>query len=133
MGRHIIGYEVQKVRAVLNWFAAENAKMSAAPPIGIAGYNEGGLIAFYTSAIDQRVDVTLVSGYFTERNKVWSEPIYRNVFGLLEQFGDAEIASLISPRILIIEHSSVGLRCFTARNPLRTSLSRTDVTAVSAV
>ena len=107
MGRHIIGYEVQKVRAVLNWFAAENAKNSDQPPIGIAGYNEGGLIAFYTAAIDQRVQATLVSGYFTERNKVWSEPIYRNVFGLLEQFGDAEIASLISPRTLIIEHSSV--------------------------
>ena len=46
----------------------------------------------------------LVSGYFDSRQKVWQEPIYRNVFGLLEQFGDAEIASLIAPRALVIEH-----------------------------
>ena len=108
MGRHIIGYEVQKVRAILNWFSAENAKTPNPPAIGIAGYNEGVLIAFYTAAIDQRVQATLVSGYFNARDKVWSEPIYRNVFGLLEQFGDAEIASLISPRTLVIEHSNIN-------------------------
>jgi cephalosporin-C deacetylase-like acetyl esterase len=34
---------------------------------------------------------------------VWQEPIYRNVFGLLDQFGDAEVASMIAPRPLIIE------------------------------
>src|SRR5262249_41018043 len=44
-----------------------------------------------------------VSGYFQPREQLWSEPIYRNVFGLLQQFGDAEIASLIAPRSLVIE------------------------------
>ena len=43
------------------------------------------------------------NGYFQPREALWREPIYRNVFGLLEQFGDAEIASLIAPRALIIE------------------------------
>ena len=107
MGRHIIGYEVQKVLAVVDWFAAENAKQPIAAPITVAGYHEGGLIAFYSAALDTRIQVALVSGYFTERNRVWEEPIYRNVFGLLEQFGDAEIASLISPRALVIEHSEI--------------------------
>src|SRR5207248_579805 len=41
------------------------------------------------------------------RQSIWQEPIYRNVFGLLEEFGDAEIASLIAPRPLIVEHSAV--------------------------
>ncbi|MBC8325786.1 MAG: hypothetical protein H8E27_09205 [Verrucomicrobia subdivision 3 bacterium] len=107
MGRHIIGFEVQKVLAVVDWFAAENAKQPIAVPIGVAGYHEGGLIAFYSAALDSRIQTTLVSGYFSERNRVWEEPIYRNVFGLLEQFGDAEIASLISPRGLVIEHSTI--------------------------
>jgi dienelactone hydrolase len=107
MGRHIIGYEVLKVQAIINWFAAENSKIPDPPAIGIAGYHEGGLIAFYAAALDQRIQATLVSGYFNERNRVWEEPIYRNVFGLLEQFGDAEIASLISPRSLVIEHSEI--------------------------
>src|SRR5262249_36050956 len=32
---------------------------------------------------------------------------YRNVWGLLREFGDAEVASLILPRTLLIEHSPV--------------------------
>jgi hypothetical protein len=33
--------------------------------------------------------------------------MYRNVFGLLDEFGDAELASLIAPRSLVIEASRV--------------------------
>ena len=66
--------------------------------IGVAGYSEGGLIAFYAAAVDKRIDAVLVSGYFNSRQRVWDEPIYRNVWGLLSEFGDAEIASLIAPR-----------------------------------
>src|SRR5439155_27135652 len=66
---------------------------------------EGGLIAFYAAALDTRIDAALVSGYFCPRQRVWQEPIYRNVFGLLEEFGDAEIASLIAPRSLVVEYS----------------------------
>ena len=107
MGRHIIGYEVQKVQAVVDWFAKENAKIPDPPLIGIAGYHEGGLLALFSAALDQRIQTTLVSGYYSERNRVWEEPIYRNVFGHLEQFGDAEIASMISPRSLIVEHAEI--------------------------
>jgi len=108
MGRHIIGYEVQKVLAAVDWFESENLKLPAAvsrPKVGVAGYAEGGLIAFYAAALDTRIHATLVSGYFGSRQRVWEEPIYRNVFGLLREFGDAEIASLIAPRFLQIEHS----------------------------
>ena len=62
MGRHIIGYEVLKVQAIINWFAAENSKIPDPPAIGVAGYHEGGLIAFYAAALDQRIQATLVSG-----------------------------------------------------------------------
>jgi dienelactone hydrolase len=110
MGRHLIGYEVQKVLAAIDWFKAETNSASGltdAPSlIGAAGYGEGALIAFYAAALDPRIQVTLVSGYFTSRQRVWEEPIYHNVFGLLREFGDAEIASLIAPRALIIEHSA---------------------------
>ena len=53
-----------------------------------------------------RIDVALVSGYFGPRESVWQEPLYRNVWGLLHEFGDAEIASLIAPRRLVIERSA---------------------------
>lgn len=101
VGRHIIGYEVQKVLAAIDWFASEEG--TAHVPIGVMGYGEGGLIAFYSAALDSRIDATLVSGYFQERENAWTEPIYRNLWGLVSEFGDAEIASLIVPRVLIIE------------------------------
>jgi dienelactone hydrolase len=102
MGRHVIGYEAQIAMAGVDWL---RQKQGDRMKIGICGYAEGGLIAFYTAAIDPRINAALVSGYFDSREKVWAEPIYRNVWSLLREFGDAEIASLILPRGLVIEHS----------------------------
>jgi len=101
MGRHIIGYEVQKVRAAVDWIKSVNPRAS----VGVAGYAEGGLIAFYAAAAATRIDAALVSGYFDSRQAIGSEPIYRNIWGLLEEFGDAEIATLIAPRGLVVEMS----------------------------
>ena len=63
----------------------------------------------YSSALDTRIEASWISGYFGPRNEVWKEPVYRNVWGLLVEFGDAEIASLIAPRSLVIESASVPL------------------------
>jgi len=104
MGRHIIGYEVQKVLAAVDWFQHKNGGRGK---IGVAGYAEGGLIALYAAAADTRIDAALVSGYFNTRQEIWSEPIYRNVWALLHEFGDAELATLIAPRSLTIEYSRV--------------------------
>jgi dienelactone hydrolase len=101
LGRHIIGYEVQKVLAAVDWF--RRAGRAAGRKIGVAGYGEGGLLALYSAAIDPRIDAALVSGYFRSRQQLWREPIYRNVWGLLEEFGDAELASMVAPRTLIVE------------------------------
>ena len=103
LGRHIIGYEVQKILAAADCFRGEGGSQK----IGLAGYGEGGLIALYAAALDMHINAVLVSGYFDSRQRVWEEPIYRNVFGLLTEFGDAEIATLVAPRNLIIEYSRV--------------------------
>ncbi len=100
LGRHIIGYEVQKVLAGIDCLKQDNL---AQLPVGVAGYGEGGLLALYAAALDPRIDVALVSGYFDARESLWQEPIYRNVQGLLDQFGDAELAAMIAPRALVIE------------------------------
>ena len=107
VGRHIIGYEVQKVLAAVDWFAAENQRQGVTIPIGVAGYAEGGLLALHAAALDNRIQATLVSGYFQTREELWKEPVYRDVWGLVREFGDAEVASLIAPRALVIEASRV--------------------------
>jgi dienelactone hydrolase len=100
-GRHIIGFEVQSALAMIDWFERENSP--AKLPIGVIGYGEGGLLALYSGAIDTRIDAVAVSGYFQPREALWAEPIYRDLWGLLREFGDAELASLIAPRSLVVE------------------------------
>ena len=99
MGRTVLGYEVQNVLAAVDWLRSD----APARPLGAIGYGEGGAAAFYAAALDTRLDATLVSGYFQPRETLHSEPIARNVWALLEMFGDAEIAGLIAPRGLIVE------------------------------
>ncbi len=101
VGRHIIGYEAQRVLAAADAFAASFGDA----PLAVLGYGEGGALALYVGALDERVALTGASGYFGPRDDMWREPIYRNVFGLLRHCGDAELAALIAPRNLIVESS----------------------------
>lgn len=107
VGRHIIGYELQKIFAAIDWMESRNHPGQDNLPIGVAGHGEGGLLALYATAIDTRISSTLVSGYFKARENMWREPIYRNIFGLLKYFGDAELAVMSWPRPLVIEYASV--------------------------
>lgn len=99
LGRHIIGYEVQKILAAVDWCAGERP----GAPIGVIGWGEGGLLALAAGALDTRIAAVCASGYFEPRERMWEEPLYRNVFGFLELFGDAELAAMIAPRALVIE------------------------------
>lgn len=103
LGRHVIGYEVQQVMAAVDCLLARSGADGSR--IGVAGWGEGGLIAFHAAALDPRIAATVVSGYFGPREGVAREPIYRNLFGLLTEFGDAELARLVVPRALVIEAS----------------------------
>ena len=99
MGRHTIGYEVQKVLAAVDWLA----QCEPPRPVGVMGYGEGALLALYSAAADTRIEAACVSGYFQPREGMWQEPIYRSIWSLLIEFGDAEIAGLIAPRTLVVE------------------------------
>lgn len=114
MGRHIIGYEVEKVLTLVDYYYRNSVEVSPnntrfagrSAPIAVVGYGEGGLLAFYCAALDKRIAVALVSGYFDSPRAAWDGPLSREVFGLLPEFRDSEVASLIAPRRLIIEHSA---------------------------
>jgi dienelactone hydrolase len=101
LGRHLIGYEVQKVLAIVDILSAANP--DAAKHVGVFGYGEGGAIALYAAAHDTRLGAVCVSGYVDDRNDIWRQPLDRTVFGILEQFGDAQVAALVAPRTLIVE------------------------------
>ena len=100
LGRGMVAYELQEVLAAIDWMHRD---VSNSGRIGVIGWGEGALLSFYAAAVDPRIDAACVSGHFTSRNAMWSEPIDRNIFGLLERFGDAELAAMVAPRALIIE------------------------------
>lgn len=106
-GRHIIGLEVQKLLAAVDWFASQKEGQ----PIIIAGAGEGGMLALLAGALDERIHSVYVAGHFGPRERAWEEPIYRNVQGLLRDFGDAELAAMIAPRPLAVHqwaYPSIG-------------------------
>lgn len=102
-GRSLIGVEVRKVEAALAWF---RQRPDPTTKVGVVGYGEGGLIALHVAALNPENHVSLVSGYLGRRESLWSEPIDRNVHGLLATFGDAELATLALPGRLVIEPSA---------------------------
>src|SRR5262249_21729286 len=120
MGRHILGYEIQKVLAAVDWFTANSGrKAGEAQSIGIFGYGEGGLVALYAGALDPRIRATVAAGIgYGEseedaqhksveiQRELWREPIDRSVWALLPEFREEHLEHLFcGPRALTIELS----------------------------
>jgi dienelactone hydrolase len=99
MGRTLTGYEVQKVLAAVDWLTKTDEMLK----VGAIGYGDGGMIALYAGALDERIAAVQVAGYFDQREKLYEEPIDRNVWGLLREFGDAELGAMIHPRKFVAD------------------------------
>lgn len=103
MGHTPVTYELQKILAAADWLESTRSQNAGPHNLGVVGYGEGGLLALYAAAADTRFAAVWVSGYFGSREHLWEEPIDRNLFGLLKEFGDAEMAALVTPRTLFLE------------------------------
>lgn len=101
MGRTLIGYEVQKVLAAVDWFSASKDKL----PVWAAGHGEGGFAVLCAAALDTRISRAVVSGYFGVKLDVWNAPLDRNVWGFLHEFGDAELGALAAPRLVELRYN----------------------------
>jgi cephalosporin-C deacetylase-like acetyl esterase len=106
VGRHPLGLEVQKIRAAVRLVREYLGRREPRVPTAVLGYGEGGLLALYAAALDTSIDACLISGCFDPRPKFWEEPIYRHIWKVHQEFGDAQIAAMIWPRTLVIEHSA---------------------------
>ncbi len=121
VGRHPLGYEIQTVLAAADWldatrsgsprtFSWESTLGRLSNPgsnhqeLGIVGHGEGGLVAFYASAVDPRFLAAGICGAFGLTSREEDLPLYRNVWTLLNRFGDAEVSALVLPRALFLEH-----------------------------
>lgn len=105
LGRHLIGYEIQKILAVVDWYKESTPELQ----VGVWGTGEGGMLSLYAAALDSRIDKVAVDDFLGGREKNWQYPISRNVFGLLSDFGDAEVLTLITPRPVLHIHNPKGV------------------------
>lgn len=127
LGRHPVGIEVQSTQALADWLSinssqqqnldaqTEDPPTSATAPICVAGDGDGALSALIAVATDSRFSACMVRGDFGNRDATWARPISHNIFDLLSEFGDAQLACLIQPRTLIIDRSPVD--SYTIDNP----------------
>ncbi|MBI2297986.1 MAG: hypothetical protein HYU66_03380 [Armatimonadetes bacterium] len=111
LGRQMVGYEIQKVLAAVDWFVSDVER-----PVGVFGHGEGGRLALYAAALDERVAVAGVSGAFGPREELWREPIDHNIWRLVSDFGDSGVAALIAPRKLVV-HAGAGPEMEVPINP----------------
>lgn len=101
LGRHVIGYEVQKILALVDRFAAEGAEH-----IFVMGHGEGAMLALFAAALDERISGISMSGYSGPRADLWREPAYRNVFGLLNGYDYESLERMIAPRTIAARSGS---------------------------
>ena len=104
LGRHLIGYEIQKVLGAIDLFESRNREHEA--PIGMIGYGEGGPCWRSTRQLSTGESPRSSLAATSKNGRgLWQETIDRNVWSLLTEFGDAEVTGLIAPRRLTIEAS----------------------------
>ena len=118
-GRTLMGLEVAKIRRGVDYL--ETLPEVDRRRIGIYGLSKGGQYTLYTAGVETRFAAVVVSGWFNDRVKKitgYKTPdnptpfitrTHRSEYylpGLLDRFGDAELAWMIAPRPLLIEAGS---------------------------
>jgi cephalosporin-C deacetylase-like acetyl esterase len=93
VGRHPIGYEVQKALAAVDWFVSQKCETS------VYGTGDGGVIAWFAALLDPRIAAVETENTTLEPASLRNEPVYRNLFGILRDFGDEEVRRMLGSRI----------------------------------
>jgi len=104
------GLEIQRIISSVDFLTT--LPQVDAHRIGIYGISLGGFVAFWSAAVDTRIKVAVVSGWFASNTKrlldedVLRDPYYNvpDLPGMLTMFESSDIGSLIAPRPLFIEN-----------------------------
>lgn len=98
LGRHILGYEVQKVLAAIEILKRARPSDESGFKIGVLGLGDGGLVGLCASALCVDIDAGCVGNCAGAFSSSWMQPMDRNVFGIVGEFGDENLAMLSSLR-----------------------------------
>lgn len=114
VGRTLMGLEIwREIRAV---DLLESLPEVDSERIGFYGLSQGGKMALWFPPLEPRIRATIISAFYNERTKkqLVASPHYRPFINTSEQsyfepdflteFSDYDLASLICPRAVMIEH-----------------------------
>jgi dienelactone hydrolase len=104
LGRSVLGLRVLDVRRLIDYLQSrEEMDTSRLGAMGISG---GGMLTFFTAALDKRIKVCVISGYFcTFKDSILAvRHCACNYVHGLGRFGEmSDIVGLIAPRPILIE------------------------------
>lgn len=101
-GRTLLGMRVLEVQALIDIFKND----FSVSKIGIMGISGGGTVASFTTAIDDRIDACVISGYancFKTSILAMRHCICNYLPGMLKSFDIPDILSSIAPRPMLWE------------------------------
>lgn len=102
VGLHPLGMEVQMVLGGAD--ALVSIPGTSTNRLGVIGHGEGGLLALLAGALDTRFASVATSGAFGLGRRGADLPIERDIWSFSTRLGDAELAALVLPRPLVVEH-----------------------------
>jgi len=108
LGGSAIGLRVLDTKRLIDYL--QSRKDMDTSRLGMMGISGGGMITFFTTALDKRVKACVISGYFcTFRDSVLAMPHCQcNYIPGLSQFGEmSDIVGLIAPRPMLVEAGSL--------------------------
>lgn len=93
VGRHPLGYEVQKLLSLVDWFSKQ-----APGPIHITGVNDGALAALLACAVDERITACRGVNLRFDDRELARNPIDQNIWLFSEHFDRDRLLALVKPR-----------------------------------
>ena len=107
LGGSIAGIRVRDCRRLIDYL--ETRSEFDISRLGAMGLSGGGMIAFFTACLDERIKASVISGYYsTFRDSILAlNHCACNFIHGLHEFGEmSDLAALIAPRALFIEAGS---------------------------
>lgn len=104
LGRTITGYRVHDCRRGIDWLS----RQPEVDPkrIGMLGISGGGLVTFFTAAVETRIRCAYVSGYLnTFRDSIYAmfHCVDNFIPGILNWFEMSDLAGMVAPRRAFFE------------------------------
>ena len=97
LGRHLIGYELQKIISAAEGFVQEGERRHEEVSVGLIDLGGLGPLGLYAMALCPRISVGQINLGNSLVVPIAEQPIDQNVFGLTKEFGFSELVAARGP------------------------------------